>query len=266
MRGIANLDAIPARTMRVPARLLRVHPTAQRDIVKSALEELKAKFDLDLIGVLYCVEYEIDGVWAIWIVDGQHRWKALLDLDLGDWDVDIKIYECNNKTRASQLFLGANDRATVRPIFKFKNEVDANDPVAVGVVELVGARGFTFANSSAKDKICCFASLKRIYEQDGGRSLAATLDTVIGAFGRVPAAVEGKLLEGIGLIYGKYKGAVDRAAMIRKLAKYRGGASGVLGDAKVFALGRSGAFTRAVAETVIAAYNNGRQTGRLASV
>ena len=65
-----------SKIVRVEAQTLRLHPSAQRDIVPSKLKKLIAELDLDAIGVLHAVEYEINGENATWVIDGQHRWRA----------------------------------------------------------------------------------------------------------------------------------------------------------------------------------------------
>ena len=130
-----------SKFMRVEARSLRVHPLAQRRLVPSKLKKLMADLDLDAIGVLHCVEYEIDGVLAIWIIDGQHRWRALMDHGFGEWLVEVKIHtEVTDNARASELFLKLNDRAVVSPFDRFQNEVGAHMPAAVGATRILQAR------------------------------------------------------------------------------------------------------------------------------
>ena len=110
----------------------------------------------------------------------------------------------------------------------------------------------------------CVTALKKVYGFDGGKALALTLETVVAAWGRTEAAVDGKIIEGVGLVHCHYNGAIDLAALSKKLAKYPGGASGLLGDAKGLRQFRHASLPRCVAETVIETYNVGRKTGRLA--
>ena len=75
-------------------------------------------------------------------------------------------------------------------------------------------------------------AIKKLYEKDEGATLARTIDTLLQAWGSTAAAVEGKLVEGLGLVFGRFNGEVDQAALVKKLAKYPGGAHGLLGNAK----------------------------------
>jgi hypothetical protein len=254
-----------SKIVRVEAQTLRVHPFAQRDLVPSKLKKLMAELDLDAIGVLHAVEYEIKGQTAIWIIDGQHRWRALIDHGLGEWLVEVKIHlDATDDARASALFLKLNDRAIVSPFDKFANEVKAGVPAAVGVLKLVNARNLKATNSPGDGQVRCVTAMRKVYDLDGGKALALTLETVITAWGRTEAAVDGKIIEGVGLVHCTYtNGSIDLAALSKKLAKYPGGAAGLLGDAKGLRQFRQASLPRCVAETVIATYNVGRKTGRL---
>lgn len=223
-----------------------------------------ADLDLDAIGVLHCVEYEIDGVLAIWIIDGQHRWRALMDHGFGEWLVEVKIHtDVIDNARASELFLKLNDRAVVSPFDKFQNEVRAHVPGAVGATQTLQARELRAGAAPGDGQVRCVTALKKLYDADGGKTLSLTLDTIVAAWGKTASALEGKLIEGIGLIYSTYNGSIDQAAMVKKLAKHPGGASGLLGDAKGLRQYRKSTLSRCVAEAVIEVYNAGRKTGRL---
>ena len=70
---------------------LRIHPTAQRAglTAKAKFRKMVENFDLDAIGTLDAVEYEIKGQSALWIVDGWKRHAALMQLGLGEWEVEV---------------------------------------------------------------------------------------------------------------------------------------------------------------------------------
>lgn len=253
-----------SKIVRVEAQSLRVHPEAQRLLVPSKLKKLTADLDLDAIGVLHAVEYAIDGVHAIWIIDGQHRWRALMENGLGEWQVEVRIHlEANDNARASALFLKLNDRSPVSPYDKFDNEVKAGMPAAVGTIAILRQRGLKFARYSDDGCICCPTSLRSIYAVDNGKTLSLAIDTVISAWGRTASAMEGKILESVGIVYSTYNGSVDQPALAKKLAKYSGGAPGLLGDAKGLKQYRKASLTRCAAELIVESYNAGRRAGKL---
>lgn len=256
---------IKRKIVRIAAQELRIHPTAQRNIVPSKLKQLIENLDLDAIGVLQAIEGTIDGERGIWIIDGQHRQKALLARGLGEWMVDVCVHlDVDTASRASEVFLKLNDRASMHPMDKFENRVRALDPIAVGVMQCIAERELKLARSTADGVLSCVNALYDLYKVDDGVSLKNTLDTVISAWGRSAAALEGKLLTGIGIVYTVFDGKVEKGTLEKKLAKYSGGASAILGDAKgLRARLKSRTLSRTVADVVIECYNSGKRSGKL---
>jgi len=237
---------------------------AQRQLVPSKLAKIKESLDLDAIGVLHAVEYSIDGTSAIWIIDGQHRWRAIIELGLGEWVVEVKIHlDVADNARASELFLKLNDRAPVCIFDKFDNELLAKHPVAVGVAAIAAERNLKIARTGDDGAICCVSAMKKLYTLDQGKTLRLTLDTLLSAFGHTYSAVEGRLIEGLGIVYSTYNGSVEQPALVKKLGKYPGGASGLIGDGKGMRQFRKSTLSRCIAERIIETYNTGRRAGKL---
>ena len=253
------------KVIQMEARALRIHPTAQRLLVPRKLKELAKNLDLDAIGVLHAVEYEIEGVRAIWIIDGQHRLRTLMDEGLGEWVVKVEIHlDVKDDARASELFLELNNRASVHPFDKFDNARMAGRADAVGITEI--ARGFDLRvdRASRDGLLCCVSVLTRVFSFDGdGSALNLTLETLVAAWGRTASAMEGRLVEGLGILYKTFDGTIDRPALVKKLAKYPGGPSALIGDARGKQRSRHATIARCVAEQIIDVYNSGRKNGRL---
>lgn len=253
-----------SKLVKVAAQELRIHPIAQRQLIPSHLKKIKQTLDLDMIGVLHAVEYEIDGVKAKWIVDGQHRWQALIDHGFGEWEVEVKLHlDANDHKRASELFLSLNYKKSVSTFEKFKNELTALQPEALGIKKIAEDFTLKFAPSGDDGKICCVSAAKTVYRVDGGVTFRKALRTLVAAYGRTSAAVEGRLIEGMGLVYKTYNGEIDEAAMVKKLAKHPGGASGLIGDGKGVSEFRKTSVSRCIAEVIVSVYNSGRRSGKL---
>lgn len=257
--------SIKRKLVRVEARTLHIHPTAQRQIVPSKLKRLTEELDLDAIGVLQAVECSIDGVKGIWIIDGQHRLKALLARELGEWSVDVCIHtDVQTPARASEVFLKLNDRVAVSPFDKFENRIKALDTVALGALKCVKDHGLKVDRQVSDGHVCCVSTLLTLYGIDAGVSLNHALDTVIAAWGTTASALEGKLIAGLGMIYKTYDGSIDAPGLVKKLAKYPGGASAVIGDAKgLIRRTHQSTLPRCIAEVVVQTYNAGRRSGKL---
>lgn len=250
------------RMVKVKAESLQPHPLAQREISPARIHKLTAKFDLDAVGTIHAVEYPVRGKIAMWIVDGQHRWRALMDLGLGEWEIDVKVHtSVRDDAQASALFLKLNDRLTVKPFDKFKNRLQAKDDEAVAVNDIVLKHGLRISATSADGTIVGISALLKAYRFDDGESLDKTLGTTTAAWGKRP--YDAKVIEGMSMVFARYNGTVDQPVMVKKLAKYPGGAPGLIGDARGLMEFRKCSLARCIAERVIDNYNLGRRIGKL---
>ena len=167
--------------------------------------------------------------------------------------------EATDKTRAHALFLRLNARTSPGAYDTFLNEVGAGDPVAVGVKQITEGFGLKIDRQTGDGYVACPTALKKVYQLDEGATLTDFYEIATNAYGRTDSAYEGKFIEGVAMVLHAHNGTLDRPALIKKLSKYPGGASGILGDAKGLKKIRRGSLPRCVAETVIEAYNSGRR-------
>jgi hypothetical protein len=252
------------KLIRVEVKNLKIHPSAQRLHSPAKVKALVEAFDLDAIGTIHAVECTIGGVHGIWVIDGQHRVLALLEIGFGEYPVDVYIHQdVQTEPQACDKFLKLNKRAQVNPFDTFLNEVHANHPASVGAMRCLEERKLAVARTTADGRLSCVRTLTALYNADEGKSLKLTLDTVLSAWGSIASAIEGKVIEGIGLVYRTYNGTVDQPTLVKKLAKYPGGPSALLGDAKGIRTHRNVALSRAVGECIVETYNVGRRSGRL---
>lgn len=251
-----------SKLIKMRADSLQPHPLAQRELVPSRLRKLIATLDLDAIGVLHAVEYPIKGKSAIWIVDGQHRWRALMDHGMGEWMVEVKIHtDVTDDARASAIFLKLNDRSPVSPFDKFQNRLMAKDEDAVAINDIAIKHHMKISRTGGPGCLVGISCIEKTYKLDGGDSLDKSLGIVNEAWGL--RTVEAKIIEGIGLLCARFNGAMDIPALTKKLSKYPGSATGLVGDARGLMEYRKVSLARCVAERVIEAYNTGRRDGRL---
>lgn len=240
----------------VAAETLKPHPSAQRRLSPTQVKRIMADLDLDAIGSLHVADIDEQ----LWIVDGQHRWSALMRHGLGEWKVRCEVHEdATDHARASALFLRLNNRAVVGTFDRWLNEVQSGDPVALGAKAIIEGFGLHVALQKGDGIIACVGALKRVYAIDQGRTLKDVLSILADAYGLAPEAVEGKLIEGLAIVSAKFNGELDRRAFAQKLAKYPGGAPSVIGDAKGLMRMRRTSMPRAVAEVAVETYNVGRR-------
>lgn len=251
-----------SKMTRMRADSLQPHPLAQRELVPSRLRKLVDSLDLDAIGVLHAVEYSIKGKTAVWIVDGQHRWRALMDHGLGEWQVEVKIHtDVDGDARASELFLKLNDRSPVRSFDRFRNRLLAKEDVATAINDIVLKHHMRISPNQGVGCLNGISSVERTYNLDEGAALNKTLGIISEAWGL--RTFEAKIIEGIGLICARYNGVLDVPALTKKLSKYPGSATGLVGDARGLMEYRKVSLARCIAERVIETYNTGRRDARL---
>jgi hypothetical protein len=253
------------KVTKVRADQLQPHPFAQREGIPQAnLKRIKDNLDLDAIGVLHIVRYPINGKTGDWIVDGQTRWRALMDHGLGEWEVEVKIHlDVKDDSRAADLFLKLNTRASVSPFDKFRNALLAKDDEAIGMQDIALKYGVKIASQSADGCIAGISAMRDAYRFDGGDSLDKALGTTIAAWGKRASGLEGKTIKGMAMVYARFNGVIDQASLAKKLAKYPGGPSGLIGDARGLTEFNKGSLTRCIAMRVIDTYNLGRRDGKL---
>jgi hypothetical protein len=258
-----------SKIITLPVGELKIHPTAQRRVVPMQIKKRMATLDLDAIGVLQGVKKDAAGQYlgldvhandgTVYIIDGQHRVLALMQHGFDEWRVKVEIHECDSDARASELFLRFNARSTVSAYDTFENEVEACFDTAVGVVKVAKRYGLKVDRQSGDGHVACVTTLKSIYEIDEGVTLNDSLEILSTAYGRVASAYEGKLPEGLAIVVSKNNGNINTPTLVKKLSKYPGGASGILGDAKGLKKIRRSSVGRCVAETIVEAYNMGRR-------
>jgi len=117
------------------------------------------------------------------------------------------------------------------------------------------------AKQSGPGNLVGITTLEKTYRLDEGKALDKTLGVLSEAWGL--RSVDSKVIEGIGLVFARYNGTIDQPALIKKLSKYKGCATGLIGDARGIAEYRKASLARCVAELVIETYNSGRRAEKL---
>jgi hypothetical protein len=246
-------------------RDLQVHPVAQRRLIYSRVAELKKKMKPYGLGTfdVVCYPIAVDGKTSNgpWIVNGQTRYYACVELHMGEWVVDVKIHSwVHTDPEAHELFLLLNNSRPVRTYDRYRNELLALYPWAVAVEQIIRKRGFRTSSTVGDGNIVCVQSLQSVYEIDeDGSLLDDTLGLIVEAWGATTAAVEGRLVRGLAEVMHHYGAEVDRGTLLKKLSKYPGGASAIIGDARGLSHLRHGNVMKSVVEVIVNLYNSGRR-------
>lgn len=220
------------RILKVPASKLRIHTKAQKAIVRTVLERIKQQLDLNAIGTIHVVAKDLRGTEHYYVIDGQHRVRALVETGNGEFLVDVEVHDdVKTDAEACGRFLKLNYKGSIRPFYKYKNALIAGFPTQVGIERLAEKHGLQVCGTSTDGGICCVNVLEKVYNLNSGVILDNTLGVVISAWGKTSEAVEGAIINGVATTIRDYSN-LDLDDLSKRLAKWPGGASGLIGKAR----------------------------------
>ncbi|ACU71939.1 hypothetical protein Caci_3030 [Catenulispora acidiphila DSM 44928] len=224
-------------------------------------------FDADKLGVPI-VSARANGTFAC--LDGQNRIELCRRVGWGDQKIECRIFTGLTKAEEATLFLGHNDNRQVGSFHKFAARITAGDSDAVAINNIVTKAGWELSYFVADKRIAAVAALEAIWkasplDETGyrGATLEATLAIATEAWGHSADAANGQILRGIGGVINRHSNIIDTAGLVRKLAQHRGGAMGLLADARGLHNFAGGTVGSCVAECIVRLYNSHRRTGAL---
>lgn len=248
-------------TDHLPFSSLSFDPAYQRQVIPARVRWLVANWDLSKVGVV-TVSIRLNDPKKAYVVDGQHRVRAAMELGLADTKVLCHIYRDLTKEEEARHFLSSNDVRPVTPFDKYRAGIVANNPVAIGVKKVAEGHGWKITGATGDGSIACVSELMKLYARDPD-ILDTTLNVLTEAWGTRAEAVERPIITGLSNILARYNGELDRGVLVKKLGKYRGGPGALAGDARGLSDIKSVPLGRAVAEIVVTTYNKGRRSGQL---
>lgn len=259
-------------TQWLPLKKLVYDPVINtRPLSPTTVKRLVADFDPEFLGVIH-VAPRSDGNFAI--IDGHHRVTAAKQALGLDQKVECKVHRRIRTAKQAALFVGLNNSKKVGPLYDFIARLNSNEPVAKTIEGIVEEHGLRIEASPAEGVIRCVAALQTVYwggvrngktlnPESHPKALSETVRVITSAWGTGPAAVNGQLLEGVGLVILRYGDRLDIDRLISRLASYPGGAGGLLGHARGLRDLRGGQIGRAAAAAIVTAYNKGTRSGKL---
>lgn len=244
-----------------PASSLFMDERIQRAIRPRHLRKIRSALDPDAIGVII-VSRRPDGRLAV--LDGQHRVRALIDEGRGDYLVTCKIFEGLTIPEEAGLFRRFNMTSKTSALEDLEKAILEGEPEAIAIHKMVVRNGYRLSRSPGAT-IACAAQLRAAYraQDNGPASLGFSLHVATQAWGAHSDSVDGSIVRGLAGLYLAFGEEIDRAALINKLAKHKGGAPGFLGQAKALAGLEHLTVHHAVARRAHGLYNKGRRVGLL---
>lgn len=247
---------------------VNVDQAYQRKLKKSRVEHISEHFDPDALGIIHVSERK-DG--SLWVVDGQHRVHGCRKF-LGDgWEkqhVEALVYIDLTRDEEAWLFDHLNDVGVMRPFDRFRARLVHGEEVAVAVNGIASKAGFTIADGSGS--LSCVGVMEQLYNglraqnaKDGPGNLALTLAIVNKSWGNKSPHPNGNIIHGLGMFLERYGGEIDTPRLVKKLAEYPGGFSGLLGKARALRDIEGGQVAHAVFELIRRDYNVGIRQNKL---
>lgn len=230
----------------------------QRAVNQARVRKIAKSLNVAAIGVI-TVSRRDDG--SLTVLDGQHRLLALLENGLGATVVTCHVHHGLGVAGEAELFLLLNNTQGVNPVDSYRIGLTAGDEECVAINKIVEAVDLRVAMQVGPGVISCVATMRTVYRKGGPNALAPALCVPLAAWGNEPTSVEGPIVAGLGEVFHRYGEEIDRAALVRKLSKFPGGAPALLGKAKgLHEYRKSVTRGRCVASLILDLYNRGRRT------
>lgn len=246
---------------------LNVDPEAQRKLSLAWVKARIPSFDVDQLGYIV-VNRRQSG--KLYIVDGQHRVELMRAVGWGDQKIHAEVFDGLTQAQEAKLFNARNDRKAVRLFDRFRVAVTAGDPTAVAINTIVQQHGLLISDQLHDGTVCAVDALQKIFRgggitsaKEGPRALSNALAILIQAWGKQASAVNGKVIEGIGMVELRYNGKIDQKDLAKKLAPFPGGAPGLLGKGRSSQELNGRPLHHCIASLIVDQYNKGRRTGKL---
>lgn len=241
-----------ARLRWVPLSKVAVSDIAQREIKPSRVDYLVAHFDHEQLGTP--VVNERGG--KFYVIDGQHRMAAAREVYGDDHQVQCWTYAGLTEAEEAEKFLQINDVLTVSAMDKYQIGVEAGRDVESDIDRIVRACGMVVTKQQVEGGIGAVGTLRRVYTRGGASVLARTLRLIDSAYGT--AGLDAAVIDGIGLLCGRYNGELADELAVVKLRNMRGGVAGLLGKAAVIKDRTRQPFNQCVAAAAVEVINAGK--------
>ncbi len=246
---------------------IRIDPTYQRDTVPRWVNRLVANWDRYSIGMI-CVSLRDDGFY--YVLDGQHRFAAAVELGIDL--LPAEIWHRLAIPDEARIFVARNDTRPVRLIDKFLASVKGGEPDQCEILKIVHAAGWEINRDTRDGNVRAVGVLERIYgaspddtKERRPDHLRSTLETVRRAWGLDQDGVAGFLLDGLGRVFIRYDDQINGDQLVRKLSKYDGGPTALVGRSKTLRGMVRSTVPSCVAELIVETYNRGLRTKKLAA-
>lgn len=231
----------------VSAAEVRVDPSVQRGLDEREAISISADFNPAALGTITVSRRE-NGEMIV--LDGQQR-MAGAEIAGYTGKFRANIHDGLTHQEEAQLFRQLNNRRSVNAPSLFKVAVTEGNPEAVAINNLFKSMDITIGGPGGFQAV---AVARRVGSSNGGlKSLGWAVDLLYGVWGA--EGLDGRLVEGLATIYNRDGELIDVDHLRKRLAGRKGGASGVIGEARTVKSLRGGRIAMAVVDVLIGTYN-----------
>lgn len=244
----------------VPVAKLEIDPKMQRDHLDlRKIERIKRDYNEDALGIITASKRNAA---EIVILDGGHRWRATVEQTENKGLLLTRVFTGLTRQEEAVLFLLLNSGNQPNLLDKFRINLVAEDPVAVGIDKIVKQFGLGIGPAGNDSQIQCVGALRRVYvmslkgEYDPNL-LDLSLRAITNAWGKDSQGTQAVMVEGVALFLARNSANVDFARVWDRLKVFPGGPGGLHAKARANAANRGMRMPHSVADLTTDIYNKG---------
>ncbi|KAB2809228.1 hypothetical protein F9L07_19500 [Pimelobacter simplex] len=235
-----------------------VNDYAQREHKQARVDHLVAHFDQEQLEPPVVNQRGS----RYYVMDGRHRTLAAREVFGDTHMIQCWVYVDLTERQEAEYFLRKNDTLTVAAMDKYRIGVNAERETESDIDRIVRACGYVVSKQKAEGTIGAVGTLRRVYERGGARVLSRTLRMIDGSWGS--AGMDAAVIDGIGLLCGRYNGELQDEHAVAKLHNMRGGVNGLMGKAALIKKQTLMPLNQCVAAAAVEVINSGKGGKKIA--
>jgi hypothetical protein len=214
--------------------------TYQRVALEKKVNKIAKNFDPDVLGVIICSMRD-DGSLAI--IDGSHRYKALVQKGMNDYSVNALIYFDLTIQEEAKIFTMLNQEHTKPNTTEiFKAGIVSGDEETIVINKIINSLGLHIGVGPGDNKVRAISTVKRIYRNADGDVLYKSLKSIKEAYGSNSSNMRDVLISAVAIVFNRYGDSVDVDRMIDTLQKF-GKPNTLIANAQAMMSGKSNQVT-----------------------
>lgn len=265
---MARGKIVPGNIQWLKAGDLQFDERVNRAVRPSHVQSIVENFDPVKFGVLEVSRRTNGRGVGYFVIEGQHRTRAVTALFGDDEKVPCIVHEDMGEAQEADLFIGANAKLGQRPIEKFQKAVLAGHELETEINKAVEAAGCVVRGGQGDGHINAVNALTATYvgsKRLGGPSysvLVTTLRILKNAFGPDHTSFHGTFIRGLGMFLRVHGDAIDADELASKLAK--SGPNGLHRATAAWKDARKKSSSDSCAQAITDTYNRGRRKAKVA--